>query len=367
MIKKIIKHRKVILTILAVLLTAYFNLNLKFSYEINKELAKAKKGGQITELSGLEKEFLRRENRAKLYLAAAEIVNIEKCSYNDGMTGIYNENKEEIKKELLNNQMALDIMEKAVTLSASNFNYEFEKGFTGHIPNFLALRQVAQLLAFKAMDDIDCGNYDEAVKRCAQGLSLSKDLASEGGMLINHMISVAIARIALQPLEYMADQGIKADYGPAVREMQFIRDNWNETFAKCLEGERTMAVDAYRRLINNDRVILDGMGIPDENIFFSVFYNLITYDTEGLFKTCIFNKLVMKIAKPYLLADELHYVKNMNRMIKEVRNNPSEEFNYDGIINKYMLSSMLIPNMNKAREHNIKMIEDCDRLIKSFN
>ena len=57
----------------------------------------------------------------------------------------------------------------------------------------------------------------------------------------------------------------------------------------------------------------------------------------------------------------------MNRMIKEVRNNPSEEFNYDGIINKYMLSSMLIPNMNKAREYNIKMIEDCDRLIKSFN
>ena len=89
--------------------------------------------------------------------------------------------------------------------------------------------------------------------------------------------------IALQPLEYMADQGIKADYGPAVREMQFIRDNWNETFAKCLEGERTMRRWMLTEgLINNDRVILDGMGIPDENIFFSVFYNLITYDTEGL-------------------------------------------------------------------------------------
>jgi len=373
-IRAIRKNRKILLAFIAVLLITYFNINLKLSYEIKRELDYAKKDGQITELCQLERTSEKNDNRAKLYLAAAEMVDFGDFQWEESIKDTYEKHKEVIREKINKNTETLELMERAMKMEKCNFNYQFEKGFDAPVPNFLRIRQTARLLALKAMLDIDEGNYDDAVVRCTQCLSLGTDLANEHGTLINHMISVAIVNIGLEPLRYMSERGIDANYGPAIEKMSYIKEKWNENFIKSLECERTMGVDAYRKVINNTpSPLIDELPNilnSDSNLLLGSLFLTVGIGNKGTASSAylkgIISKIFIAIAKPYFLSDELHYIRCMSRMIKEVKENPSGEIVYDDIYNKYMLSSILIPNISKAQGHNVKTIKDCSELIENL-
>jgi len=201
------------LIILGILLIGYFNLNMYFKYHINNELQRMKKEGEIVTLNELEKEYVRSNNRANLYLGAGEVADINRSHtppQDSDIIKYYEKYTEEIKAALEKNQVVLDIMDRASTKSNFSLNPDYKKGFEMKVPNYLQLRAIAQILEMKAIDDITCGNYDEAVIRCAQCLTLGRDIGNENGFLINHMISLSIIRIGTAPLDYMMKNNIKA-------------------------------------------------------------------------------------------------------------------------------------------------------------
>jgi len=322
----------------------------------------------------MKREIVREDNRAKLYLAAAEMVKFGDFQFEKNIRETYEKHREIIKQDIENNTEALALMENAMTMTKCNFDYQFEKGFDAPVPNFLNIRKSARLLALKAMVDIDEGKYDEAVARCTQCLSLGTDLAKEHGALINHMISVAIVMIGMEPLKYMSEKGIDANYGPAIEKMCYIKENWNEDFTKSLECERTMGVDAYRRVINNTpSPLIDELPDlfdADSNLLLKTLLYTVGIgkeaSTSSAYLKGIISKVFIILAKPYLLSDELHYIRCMNKMIKEVKGNPEGEIIYDDIYNKYMLSSILIPNIVKANDNNVKTIKECSELIENL-
>jgi hypothetical protein len=338
--KNVIKTR---LLILGILIIGYFNINMYFNYHINQELQRAKKEGEITTLDELVKEHVRGNNRANLYLGAAELADINRLAtppLDGDIMKYYEKYEDQIKVELDRNQVVLDIMDRASTKSKFSFNLDYKKGFEMLVPNYLQLRKLAQTLELKAIDDISGGNYDEAVIRSTRCLALGRDISEENGCLINHMISIAIVRIGIEPLNYMMKNNIKANYTPAREQLNLIRSSWNERFIKSLEAERTAGVSFYEKLESSD-VIED------------------SYLEMGPL-----NKRYTRILiKPYILADKLNYIKYMSNLIDQVQKNPSGELNQPELSKYYIISHILTPSIKRAMEQNTKIINSCNDLF----
>jgi len=332
------------LLILGILFIGYLNLNMYFNYHINKELQRLKQAGEITSLDEMVKEYVRGgNNRANIYLGAGELADINRSHVppQDGDIIKYHEKyTEEIKTALEKNQVVLDIMDRASTKSNFSFNHDYKKGFEMRIPNYLQLRSIAQILEMKAIDDISCGNYDQAVIRCTQCLALGRDIGEENGFLINHMISVAIINIGTGPLDYMMRNNIKANYTPAREQLNLIRSSFNTRFIQSLESERSAGVNFYEKLTSLEPV--DG-----------------SYLEMGPLN----KPYVRVLMKPYILADKLYYIKYMSNLIKQVQTNPSGEINQPELSKYYLISRIITPSIKRATEQNTKIVNICNELF----
>jgi len=374
----VITKYKRTLTVIAVLLVAYFNFNFSMNYKINQELNKAKKDGQITELSQLMKERVRSDNRAPMYIAAGELADINKDYTSEkNMIDNYQKNKEKLQEDFAKNQVVFDIMDKVSTKHQCNFNLDYEKGFQMLIPNFLQMRTLSQLLALKAFDDIEKGNYDDAVKRCTQCLSFAKDLSSEHGSLIQQMIAICIANIGMEPIKYMVKNKIEANYVPVYNELNNIKSSGMENFIKSIEAERTSGVDFYQKFYRDQEILsFIGCGFSRDNVWFLTLCNIFSIDSNKAQNdvTIFINKTksfilncIGKIAKPYILADELSYVKYMNKLVENLKKNPDQQIICPEISKYYILSNFFIPNISKAHGRQIEVITDCSNLINEIN
>jgi len=339
--KKVIQTR---LVILGILLIGYFNLNMYFNYHINNELERLKKAGEITSLDEMVKEYVRGgNNRGNIYLGAGELVEIDRKHLppQDGdIMKYYEKYTEEIKTALEKNQVVLDMMDRASTKSNFSFNHDYKKGFEMRIPNYLKLRSIAQILEMKAIDDISCGNYDQAVIRCARCLSLGRDIGDENGFLINHMISVAIINIGTRPLDYMMRNNIKANYTPAREQLNLIRSSFNTRFIKSLEAERTTGVNFYEKLTSLEPL-----------------------DSSYLEMGPLNKPYGRVLMKPYILADKLYYIKYMSNVIEQVQANPSGEINQPELSKYYIISKLITPSIKRAAEQNTKIVNICNELF----
>jgi len=331
--------RRIFIT-LSVLLIAYINLNMYLSHQISCETERIRKEEEIINLSDLCQDRVRQGNRASLYLAAAELVLFEHHS-SENIVTYYNSNREVIKEELAKNEKVFLLMDEVLKRDKCNFEFDYEDGFAMMIPNFLQMRNLAHLLATKAIEDMEMGNYDKAVERCAQCLAMGKDLSDTHGAIISHMMGLAIANIGIRPLEYMMENGVKADYAPAIKELNNIKSEFQENFVKSLEAERAFGIDHY------DRVILNGQ--------------LMDCQTGEKFVTC-WNKLRFPI-RPYMLADKLYYIRYMSNIIDKVQENPSGELNQEEISKYYIFSQLIIPGVSKASKNNQVLLADCDRIL----
>ena len=382
---------KVITCVIIFLIASYFSLTGKFNYEIGAELGKLKKAGEITNLSDLgTKEIVRDSNRAQLYYSAGEMVNFDSRPKGNEVKDIeayYRENKDKIADSLTKNQTVLDIMDKSMTFNKCNFNFDYEKGFDMKAPNYLQLRNVAYLLTMKAFDDIDKGRYDQAVLRSARCIKMGGDMADEHGVLINHMVSIAIMKIGITPLQYMFQNHIEANYAPAVNELSSIRNSLSDNFIKSLQAERTCGIDGFNKLLANKAPdIADSANDTlSKNLITAIAGSNVNYDVSkntknneflmtllsifGLsdyenIKINFVNKYTLVIAKPYVLASELHYIRSMNKLIDDVKANPEGELKRSEPKKFYIISYMIIPNMQKTQEHTVKIMKDIDEIIK---
>ncbi|MEQ8168466.1 MAG: hypothetical protein ABRQ38_06190 [Candidatus Eremiobacterota bacterium] len=330
------------LLIIGILLITYFNINMYFNHHINSELNRLKKDGEITHLKELVRAPVRGDNRANLYFGAGEILDIKRTAappLDGDIIKYYETNKDKIKVEMERNRIALDIMDRVSTKSKFSFNLDYEKGFAMKVPNYLQLRSLAQLLEMKAIDEINSGNYEQAVIRCAQCLALGRDIGEENGCLINHMISIAIIRIGTAPLDYMMKNHIVTDYRPAVEQLNLIKGSLNTGFIKSLEAERAAGINFYELLSSNEPV------------------------QDSYLELGPLSKRYSRIiVKPYILADKLYYIKYMSNLIDQVQKNPSGEINQPELSKYYIFSKILTPSIKRAAEQNTKIVNKCNEL-----
>jgi len=340
---------KKLLICLAVFLLLYLNLNMCLSHQIKEEIQKASMEGEITNLERVGKERVRYNNRSLIYLAAGELVELnltpEDFPHRDRDPGkYYRENKDRIDKELQKNEMVLALMDEAYERSECDFAIEYEKGMEMYPPGLIKLKDIAYLLSMKAMNDIESGNYDGAIKRCAQCLSMAKDV-SDTRILIGHMIALRIIDTGIKPLKYMEKDKIHASYAPVIDELTAISKSFDKNFIQTLELERTIWIDCWKKSFNDP-----SMTDPYMNSS-SIFYAVTWY--------CIIHPLL----KPYFLSEELYYIRYMNELIDEIQKDPSADFVQKEPSKYHIYSSRCIPNFGKAFEENRNTLLDCNELL----
>ena len=325
--------------LIGIVLLVYFITSMYFASQINSLLVEAKKGGEIVSLAERKSSGeLTEENRAFYYINAGALVNlsIEELPENpQDIMDYYNKYEGKIEVELINNQKVLTFIEQARDCKKCNFCFEYSEGFEMNFPGLAGLRSVSQLLTLSAISAIANENYEEALEKCRQNLLMGKDV-NDTAFLYSYTKSLAIMENALKPLEYMGDNNINADYKAIIKELEEINSAFNENMIKTLETERASGLELYRKILTNQLEEENGGGSP-----------ILTY-----------------IGKPYVLADELYYLKYMNKMIGNVKKENSSHFKQDKISKYYMLSNMLIPDFNKVVERKSSVIEKSRNVIE---
>jgi len=241
--------------------------------------------------------------------------------------------------ELEKNKALFEIMNRAFSLEGCDFEIEYEKGVEADLPNLMNLRKTGQLLILKAIDNIEEGNYDNAVNNCAMCLLLGTDL-SDTKVVICFMTGLSLIEKAEVPLKYMLKKGFKADYEPVKTGLNTIVSSFKDNMVKTLEVERLCGINLFRSIGRRD--------LPSS------------------YKSGTFTGPMLIIAKPYILADELYYMRYMKKIIDDMKKNPPASFQQPPVSENYVLSNLLITNLNKAFEENEDIIKECEELLKSF-
>lgn len=335
--KKVIKR---LLTISIVLLVAYFNLNFYLNYQINRELNRIKSEGEIIDLSEMKGNYICKDNRATLYIAAGEIINFDNYSSENPIT-YYEKHEQEICAAFDENKTVLEIMEIAMTKSKCNFHLDYEKGVEMIIPNFCQLRKVAHLLSAKAIEDIKNENYPQAVERITQCLIMGKDFCNSKGGVTTHMMGINFINVASESLNYMIENKIKTDYSSVIKVMNEIKSSGNENLIKSLEIERACGIDCYKNIFLQGKLIVDSSN--QENIH-------------------VFSRYSRFILRPYMLADELYYIKYTSRILDKIQNFPKEEVKQEAVSDHYIFSSLVVFNMEKAFLRHQEVLNNCRKL-----
>lgn len=91
----------------------------------------------------------------------------------------------------------IDQLRRGVTASRCDWQLNIEAGFEAEVPNLLAMRQGAQLLALSALREAE---PQEAARRGLEVVAFGRDLARHG-TLIGTMIGAAVESIGLRSLE----------------------------------------------------------------------------------------------------------------------------------------------------------------------
>src|SRR6266542_2679835 len=89
------------------------------------------------------------------------------------------EMRQAIADYVVTNQMALELLEKGLALKSCRYPVDLTPGWDALLPHLVGLKQSAQLLALKALSNIDNGDTDEAAESLLRMLRLADTIAKE--------------------------------------------------------------------------------------------------------------------------------------------------------------------------------------------
>ena len=116
------------------------------------------------------------------------------------------EMRQAIADYVVTNQMALELLEKGLALKSCRYPVDLTPGWDALLPHLVGLKQSAQLLALKALSNIDNGDTDEAAESLLRMLRLADTIAKEP-LLVSHLVRMACYQMNYPCLERILCRG----------------------------------------------------------------------------------------------------------------------------------------------------------------
>lgn len=355
------KFLMTILSIVFLYLLFYLVSSWILSDKVEKEIDLIKQKGGFYSLSQfVPPPVADEENAARFYSAAIELIDFKWHGILPGEEDFYKlfkEKREEFQKELAKNNVVVELLIEAYNKPKCRFNLEHTKGFEMRVPNFLKIRNIAQMMAVKAYEEIENNKIQKAIDDCAYELHFIRNLGAGNISLIQLMINVACQKIISAPIKTMIKKSIKADYSKLIEELKLLEAQMDGSFYRVMQGERVLGIDFFKKVIASEADAMKNFAYDSENI--STPYKIMITIEYGLFK------------KPFTLYDELFYLRYWKNGIEAFREGKVDEFHNNRQIPKYLfISNSILPNFKRAYEQYNKAMQNLKDLhskLKSLN
>lgn len=152
---------------------------------------------------------------------------------------------------------AVEELREASRRPHSRFPVRYEDGFNMLLPHLAYLRGCGQLLALRALAELDAGQPERALADVKLSLRLVDSVRTEP-ILISHLVRIALIHIALHPIWEGLTDHRWTDAQLVALEAELARLDFLEDYQTAMRGERVCsiwAVDYLRR--ERDPTVLD--------------------------------------------------------------------------------------------------------------
>lgn len=247
---------------------------------------------------------------------------------------------EEVGRLLEGYSASLRLVDQAHLQPYCDYQLNYSQGMDMQLPNFLAMRSLAQLLVVASHQARARGDWAQANLRVSQGLRLAYRLEPNRSA-IGLMIKVALANLAMDAAQSIPGEHWSDELRQECRALaQTLQQDW----PLAMEGERAMVADSYARLLDG-RMSLD-------RIFSTPGASQQDWARDGLAYT-----LYKVGGQPMLLLDELSYLKAFSAAIQD----PQGPAPRSG----FVVASDLLFNVPKARKNWARAVDRAEQLGRS--
>lgn len=355
------KFFMVVLLIVSLYLLFYAVSSWILSGKVEKEIDLIKQKGGFYSLSQfVPPPVADEENAARFYMAAIELVDFKWHGILPGEKDFYKlfkEKREEFQKELAKNNVVVELLIEAYNKPKCRFNLDYEEGYEMRVPNFIHIRNIAQMMAVKAYEELENNEIQKAIDDCVYEVHFLRNFG-DANFLIQLMVNIACQRIISDPIKIMIERSVKADYSKLIEELQLLEEQMNGSFYRTMQGERVKGIDFFKKVIISEVDVLKNFAYDDSRDISTTDKIMVTVE-YGLFK------------RPFTLYDELFFLKFYRRALEAIREGKVEEFCKNIHISKNLyISNMLIPNFGRAYEQYNKAMQnlkDLQARLKELN
>ncbi|MCK4905227.1 hypothetical protein KAS42_03150 [bacterium] len=376
-IKKVLKVIGIIFgSLIALFIVVHIILNIIFSIQLKNTIAELKEQGRPMTIAEIvpapvpdEENAAILYNKAFVLMTSGEggipyIPNKEMGTKNNVIKAIEevksysdiskwtDEQRKEIREQVNSRQLQeiYALLEEGSRKPKCNFNLDYEKGIDMTLPHLSLMRESERLLCLRALLEAEAGKNAQAFDTLLVGLKISNHLKDEP-ILITQLVRIECDRIIMECIKSISDlMGISVEKANLImNELSFHQGM--EPFIKCMDGEGVLWGGwAFERILR---------GKP-----------------KGL-KEIDFNNtptplLVIRafLGKPIFKKDYVCYLTLMSRMQDSYN---VDYYAYENLskrnpidleieqLPKYcVLTRMLIPSLDKTREHAARHQADID-------
>ncbi len=354
LLTSVLRSRGLFAVLVAALLLAglWMAVTNHLETRVSDELARVTKAGGRLRLTQFNSPVVpERDNAAPFYLAAVDLVGaVPDVSRRGDLESTLQAERQRVPALAQELRPALQMMAYGHARPACAFRYDFERGFQMRLPDYTGMQKLARLASLQALVDLQAGRTREGLDGSAHLLRFLNRIQF-GGMLIQEMVVLSSSQAAVEPLEWLVRNRVRADYGPVLAELEATRQRQSGAMLRAVEAERALAVDFFEQMLADSGAYRqDFIGLPAE--------------------WTLPRDLYLLGGRPLMLADEMYLLDDYARVEEAVRNTPDRspaELDGSEIPSSFLISRTILPNCGRAWQRFREFQGRLDKLVADLH
>ena len=245
----------VLLSASLIILSVLFIVNYRYSLAVEQELARLRTAGAPLNRCCFRPPLVRWENNAApFYTAAIELANVGgyDLQFDKSIDAMLSSTpRERIDNILQQRASMLALLAEAHSREGFHLQPMRDATAIGDTQVWESVRYMVSVAGVKAMIDVNEGHVTDALRTSSGALHFETLFNSGSGLADEYMLSYDID-LTLQPLEKLAEGGVRGDYTTIIADLRAARHARAAALLTAVENERSKMIDIYARVRDDE-------------------------------------------------------------------------------------------------------------------